>query len=71
MRRGPGSHCVAVKLGTITPEGRADVHCYGCDDAAEWNYGDVTDPALAAHLAAFGIDVVRLRLLFSRRRACI
>ena len=25
-------HGVAVKLGSITPEGNADVYCYKCDD---------------------------------------
>lgn len=25
-------HILVVKLGTITPEGTADVHCYACDD---------------------------------------
>ncbi|KAK4537420.1 hypothetical protein CDCA_CDCA12G3445 [Cyanidium caldarium] len=43
-------HAVAVKLGTITPEGTADVHCYECDELR-------IDPELAAHLAVFGIDV--------------
>ncbi|KIP02239.1 hypothetical protein PHLGIDRAFT_32271 [Phlebiopsis gigantea 11061_1 CR5-6] len=43
-------HPVSVKLGTITPEGSADVYCYQCNDAKE-------DPSLAAHLAAFGINV--------------
>ncbi|VDC03208.1 unnamed protein product [Peniophora sp. CBMAI 1063] len=43
-------HPVAVKLGTITPEGNADIYCYICDDAK-------TDPELPAHLAAFGINV--------------
>ena len=44
------SHAVAVKLGTITPEGQADVYCYGCDDSK-------LDLKLAAHLANFGINV--------------
>ncbi|KAI0271314.1 ubiquitin carboxyl-terminal hydrolase 14 [Gloeopeniophorella convolvens] len=43
-------HPVCVKLGTITPEGAADIHCYACDDSK-------VDPELAAHLAAFGINV--------------
>jgi ubiquitin carboxyl-terminal hydrolase 5/13 len=43
-------HAVAVKLGTITAEGTADVHCYVCDEMR-------TDPQLALHLATFGIDV--------------
>jgi len=43
-------HPVAVKLGTITPEGQADVYCYTCDDSK-------LDLDLAAHLANFGINV--------------
>ncbi|KAJ7217214.1 hypothetical protein GGX14DRAFT_602632 [Mycena pura] len=43
-------HPVCVKLGTITPEGDADIYCYKCDDAR-------LDPALADHLSAFGINV--------------
>ncbi|KAL6305707.1 ubiquitin carboxyl-terminal hydrolase 14 [Sparassis latifolia] len=43
-------HPVSVKLGTITPEGGADIYCYVCNDAK-------LDPELAAHLAAFGINV--------------
>jgi ubiquitin carboxyl-terminal hydrolase 5/13 len=43
-------HAVAVKLGTITPEGQADVYCYSCDDSK-------LDLELAAHLANFGINV--------------
>lgn len=43
-------HGVALKLGTITPEGGASIHCYKCDD-------DVLDNKLAEHLAKFGIDV--------------
>lgn len=41
---------IVVKLGTITPEGKASVHCYVCDE-------EVIDPNLAEHLAVFGIDV--------------
>lgn len=43
-------HPVSVKLGTITPEGNADIYCYQCNDAR-------LDPELPAHLAAFGINV--------------
>ncbi|KAF8905100.1 ubiquitin carboxyl-terminal hydrolase 14 [Gymnopilus junonius] len=46
-------HPVSVKLGTITPEGSADVYCYLCDESKE-------DPDLAKHLAAFGINVQTL-----------
>ncbi|KNE66072.1 hypothetical protein AMAG_10335 [Allomyces macrogynus ATCC 38327] len=45
------AHPVAVKLGTITPEGSADVYCYACND-------ERTDPHLATHLAQFGINVL-------------
>lgn len=41
-------HCVAVKLGSITPEGTADVFCYKCDD-------ERVDVDLATHLAHWGI----------------
>jgi ubiquitin carboxyl-terminal hydrolase 5/13 len=47
-------HPVSVKLGTITPEGDADVYCYACDDAKQ-------DPEVAAHLAEFGIHIRSLR----------
>ncbi|KAI8819941.1 uncharacterized protein EV422DRAFT_532891 [Fimicolochytrium jonesii] len=43
-------HPVAVKLGTITPEGGADVFCYECGE-------DRLDAKLAAHLATWGINV--------------
>ena len=45
-------HCVALKLGTITPEGSASIHCYKCDD-------DVLDDKLAEHLAVLGIDIAK------------
>ncbi len=35
----------------------ADVHCYACDDIADFNYGEVTDPRLAFKLSTFGIVV--------------
>lgn len=41
-------HAVAVKLGSITPEGTADVFCYQCDE-------DRVDDNLGAHLAHWGI----------------
>ncbi|KAI0146199.1 ubiquitin carboxyl-terminal hydrolase 14 [Xylariaceae sp. FL1272] len=41
-------HAVAVKLGSITPEGSADIYCYQCDD-------ERLDSDLAAHLAHWGI----------------
>lgn len=43
-------HGLNVKLGTITPEGKASIHCYKCDD-------EVIDPNLIEHLAVLGIDV--------------
>ncbi|KAH8114253.1 ubiquitinyl hydrolase [Phellopilus nigrolimitatus] len=43
-------HPVSVKLGTITPEGSADVYCYICNDSK-------LDLNLAAHLHTFGINV--------------
>ena len=43
---------LAVKLGTITPEG-ADVYSYEEDDMME-------DPYLAQHLKHFGIDITSM-----------
>ncbi|KAL1902059.1 ubiquitin C-terminal hydrolase Ubp14 [Ceratocystis pirilliformis] len=43
-------HGVAVKLGSITPEGNADVYCYKCDE-------ERIDRNLAAHLANWGIKL--------------
>ncbi|KIJ46150.1 hypothetical protein M422DRAFT_206385 [Sphaerobolus stellatus SS14] len=43
-------HPVAVKLGTITPEGGADIFCYKDGDSK-------LDPDLAFHLSTFGINV--------------
>lgn len=44
------SHGVAVKLGSITPEGGADIYCYRCNE-------ERTDPELASHLAHWGINI--------------
>lgn len=41
-------HGVAVKLGSITPEGTADVYCYKCDE-------ERIDSDLGEHLAHWGI----------------
>ncbi|KAK4236699.1 hypothetical protein C8A03DRAFT_35389 [Achaetomium macrosporum] len=41
-------HGVAVKLGSITPEGNADVYCYSCDE-------ERVDEDLGTHLANWGI----------------
>ncbi|ORE19494.1 ubiquitinyl hydrolase [Rhizopus microsporus] len=43
-------HAVSVKMGTITPEGTADIYCYSCDDSR-------LDHDLATHLANWGINV--------------
>lgn len=43
-------HPVAVKLGSISAEGNADIYCYACDD-------ERIDPELVAHLAHWGIDI--------------
>ncbi|KAJ8120436.1 hypothetical protein ONZ43_g2856 [Nemania bipapillata] len=40
-------HAVAIKLGSITPEGSADVYCYQCDE-------ERLDSDLAPHLAHWG-----------------
>lgn len=42
------NHAVAVKLGSITPEGTADIYCYQCDE-------ERVDNDLATHLAHWGI----------------
>jgi ubiquitin carboxyl-terminal hydrolase 5/13 len=41
-------HGIAVKLGSITPEGTADVYCYKCDE-------ERVDEDLGKHLAHWGI----------------
>lgn len=43
-------HGVVCKIGTITPDGKADIHCYSCDE-------ERTDPYLRDHLNRFGIEV--------------
>lgn len=44
------SHVAAVKLGSITPDGTADVYCYRCNE-------ERVDMNLAAHLAHWGINI--------------
>ena len=44
------SHAVAVKLGSITPEGTADIYCYACKE-------ERIDTELSAHLAHWGINI--------------
>ena len=47
---------LAVKLGTITPDG-ADVYSYDEDDMVE-------DPKLSQHLAHFGIDITSMTKVY-------
>ncbi|KAJ9156031.1 Ubiquitin carboxyl-terminal hydrolase [Pleurostoma richardsiae] len=47
-------HGVAVKLGSISAEGTADVYCYTCDD-------ERIDENLATHLANWGINIAERR----------
>ena len=44
------SHPVAVKLGSLTAEGNADIYCYQCND-------ERVDPEVKAHLAHWGINI--------------
>ena len=46
------SHPVAVKLGSLTPEGTADIYCYQCND-------ERVDPELKAHLSHWGINIAK------------
>lgn len=46
-------HPLVCKMGTITPEGSASIHCYACDE-------EVLDSELASHLASFGILIKHL-----------
>lgn len=43
-------HPLVCKLGTITADGTASIHCYECDD-------DVLDKNLAEHLGKLGIEI--------------
>jgi ubiquitin carboxyl-terminal hydrolase 5/13 len=43
-------HPVVCKLGTITAEGSASIHCYDCDE-------EVLDKNLGAHLSKVGIEI--------------
>jgi len=43
-------HPVAVKLGSLTAEGNADIYCYSCDE-------ERIDADLVAHLANWHIDI--------------
>jgi len=44
------NHPVAVKLGSLTADGNADIYCYACNE-------ERVDPELVAHLAHWGIDL--------------
>ncbi|RAL13606.1 ubiquitin-specific protease UBP14 [Aspergillus homomorphus CBS 101889] len=44
------SHAIAVKLGSITAEGSADIFCYRCNE-------ERIDPHLAQHLGHWGINL--------------
>lgn len=46
-------HKFSVKLGSITPDGSADVFCYVCGD-------EIRDPDLASHLAHWGLHIAHL-----------
>ncbi|KAF2160553.1 hypothetical protein M409DRAFT_59817 [Zasmidium cellare ATCC 36951] len=43
-------HWVAVKLGSLTAEGNADIYCYKCDEERK-------DPKLVEHLLNWGINI--------------
>ena len=43
-------HPIAVKLGSLTADGTADIYCYACDD-------EKVDTDLVAHLAHWGINI--------------
>lgn len=43
-------HPVAVKLGSLSADGSADIYCYACNE-------ERTDPELVKHLAHWGIDI--------------
>jgi ubiquitin carboxyl-terminal hydrolase 5/13 len=47
-------HPVAVKTGTISPNGTADTWCYSCYFGSG---NDIIDPKLSDHLKHFGIDL--------------
>lgn len=43
-------HPVAVKLGSLTADGTADIYCYACNE-------ERVDPELATHLSHWGINI--------------
>ena len=48
-------HPCAVKLGSITADGKADVYCYADDE-------EIVDPDLAAHLSTWGVDIAKVEV---------
>ncbi|KAI7520491.1 ubiquitin thiolesterase, partial [Hortaea werneckii] len=44
------NHPVAVKLGSLTADGSADIYCYACDE-------ERIDPELVTHLQHWGINI--------------
>jgi uncharacterized UBP type Zn finger protein len=50
---------LAVKLGTITKDGKADVFSYDEDNMVE-------DPNLIVHLAHFGINITQMEKVITR-----
>src|SRR6202023_503498 len=46
-------HPVAVKLGSITADGKADIYCYLDDE-------EIVDPELQSHLAYWGINLAEV-----------
>ncbi|OJD36994.1 ubiquitin thiolesterase [Diplodia corticola] len=44
------THPVAVKLGSLTADGTADIYCYTCNE-------ERVDPELTAHLSHWGINI--------------
>ncbi|KAF2012208.1 hypothetical protein BU24DRAFT_352794 [Aaosphaeria arxii CBS 175.79] len=44
------NHPVAVKLGSLTADGTADIYCYACDE-------ERVDPELPNHLSHWGINI--------------
>jgi ubiquitin carboxyl-terminal hydrolase 5/13 len=43
-------HPLVCKMGTITPEGKASIYCYKCND-------DVLDSKLGEHMHALGVKI--------------
>jgi len=43
-------HSLVCKMGTITPDGKASIYCYKCDE-------DVLDSKLAEHMHRLGVKI--------------